>query len=232
MQMTQTQKIILSIIAVVVLLGVYITFDKRSKNSPIIPNTNETGTTTGEAITDLTPGKHGGYTVEQVPPNTTPAKQIQVPPVRPVTFGAGVVLDQQTKDLVTSKINSLQAMIKANPGDLKPWLDLGMYQKMAGDYAGAVISWKYVAEATSKDFIAYGNLGELYAYYIHDNAMSENYYKLAIARDSKQSYLYTQLSDVYRYVFKDMIKAGAIIDQGLRVMPGDLALTEFKNNLK
>jgi hypothetical protein len=62
--------------------------------------------------------------------------------------------------------------------------------------------------------------------------MAEMYYKDAISKGPKQTYLYIQLAEVYRDTFNNLDKAKAIIDQGLKVMPGDPALTEFKNSLK
>jgi tetratricopeptide (TPR) repeat protein len=79
--------------------------------------------------------------------------------------------------------------------------------------------------------VALGNLGNLYAYYIKDNAQAENYYKQAIAKGSTQAYLYVQLGEVYRDVFKDAAKAKATADQGLAKIPNDPSLLQFKATL-
>lgn len=233
MQMTKNQKIITSVIAVLLLLAVYVAFDRRSKENTNTGAENEATSTTSASHETLNPNGGDGYTIEQVPVKTTIKTQVPVPDLnRPITFSSSLNLNQEIKDLITSKINSLRDVLKADSTKLPYWLDLGMYQKMAGDYQGAVISWKYVADVTSKDFIAYGNLGDLYAYYIKNNGMAEMYYKLAIARDPKQAYLYIQLAGVYKDVFQDMDKAGAIIEQGLKVLPSNPALLEAKNNFK
>jgi tetratricopeptide (TPR) repeat protein len=232
MQMTKTQKIIVSVVAVVVLLSVYIAFDRRSKSNTNNNTETEATSTTSASHETLNPNGTNDYTVEQVPVQTQVKAKVPVPDLnRPIYFLPSLKLNQDIQDLVTSKINSLRAVLKNDPTQLTYWIDLGMYQKMGGDYEGAAISWKYVAAVTSKDFIAYGNLGDLYAYYIKNNGMSETYYKLAIARDSKQAYLYIQLAAVYKDVFHDLDKARAILDQGLKALPNDPALLEAKNNL-
>jgi hypothetical protein len=103
---------------------------------------------------------------------------------------------------------------------------------MAGDYEGASISWRYVSSVSPADFISQGNLGDLYAYHIKDKNLAETYYRKAIQNGPTQVYLYTQLSDVYKNVFKDLVRANAIIDEGLKKVPSDKTLLQYKSNLQ
>lgn len=232
--MTQKNKIIISAVAIVVLLVAYISIDMKRKKAPV--NTDNTqSTTTENNIGTLNPNDGFSYTIEEVPVTNSNAgsqKNILVPDLsRPVTFRQGLVFTEEAKTMITNKIVGLQADLRKDKTDLEKWLDLAMYQKTSGDYEGAKISWQYVANVATKDFVALGNLGNLYAYYIRDNAMAEDYYKQALLRDPKQSYLYIQLAEVYRDVFKDMDKARAIIDQGLSKVPNDPGLMDFKSKL-
>ena len=136
------------------------------------------------------------------------------------------------KSLITDKIRSLQARLKKDPRDFLAWLDLGIYQKMATDYEGAVISWQYASRLDPTSYIPLGNLGDLYAYFLKDKTKALEYYKKAISNGSTQSYLYVQLALVYKDVFKDMDKALAIIDQGLSKLPNNPSLLETKANLE
>lgn len=229
MEMTKTQKIISLVVFILILiLGAYMV-SKKSKNEVNTENGN--ASTTADVIIDQLSASNPNYKIEQVP-ITENAKKIPVPDLnRPVIFDSKLVFTDEVKQLITKKIIDLQTQIKADSSKLLPWIDLGMYQKMAGDYEGARVSWKYVSERAPTDFISRGNLGFLYAYHLKDNAMAEMYYKEAISKDPKQTYLYIQLAEVYRDVFQDKAKASAIIDQGLKVLPGDLALLDFKKNL-
>lgn len=228
MEMTKTHKIISLVVFVLVLiLGAYMLTNKK-ENVDMVENSN--ASTTDQIISELS-ANNPNYTIEQVPiENDTP--KIPVPDLnRPVTFDTKLVFTDEVKSMITSKIIGLQSQIKADSSKLLPWIDLGMYQKMAGDYEGAKISWEYVSKRAPTDFISRGNLGFLFAYHLKNNAMAEMYYKEAISKDPKQTYLYIQLAEVYRDVFGDVSKAKGIIDQGLKVMPGDLALLDFKKNL-
>jgi hypothetical protein len=233
MQMTRNKKIILSAVAVLVLLAIYVLFDRKhnTKEEPIIPITSGTASTTVLAGTGVTITGNGDYKIEQVSIDEGKAKSIPMPDLtRPVTFG-GNTYTQEVKDAFITKIKALQATLKQDPTDLMSWIELGVYQKSIGDYAGAAITWKYVAAVADHDYISYGNLGDLYAYYLKDNAMAEAYYKTAIANGPTKSYLYLQLALVYKDVFKDMDKARAIVNQGLTKIPNDPSLLELKKNL-
>ncbi len=231
----KNQKIIIAVIALVLVICLaYVKMrgDKDSDNQATQPN--GLATTTQETIkgTALNGNGDAGYKVEAVPiENKTP--KVAPPSLdKPVVFSTSLNFSDEIKELYTKKINDLKASIKSAPTSLLPWIDLGSYEKAVGNYQAALEDWTYVSKAAPTDYISLGNIGNLYAYYLKDNAMAETYYKKAIANGPKQTYLYIQLSEVYRDVFKDMDKAKAIIDQGLKILPGNVALLDFKSNLK
>ncbi len=208
------------------------------KNKPITqtenPGTNTLITaTTTDGTTVKIQGNTNGYTIEQVPIIEGKTIPQPIPDLnRAVTVSAGAVITAEAKALATQKIIMLQTLLKKEPTNNLNWIDLGIYQKQAGDYDGAVISWKYASRLSPKDFVSPGNLGNLYAYYLHDNAQAEIYYKKAIANGPAQVYLYIQLAEVYRDVFRDLDRARAIVNQGLTKIPNDKSLLEFQANLK
>lgn len=186
---------------------------------------NDSNTTVATTTSNVVTSTDGNYTIEQIP------TEVSVPDLnRKVVFGSSTNYDTETKKIITNKIVSLQDELKKDSKNLSKWLDLGIYQKMAGDYEGAVISWKYVT-SVSNDYVAFGNLGNLYAYYLKDKNLSATYYNQAIKNGPTQVYLYTQLADVYKDVFKDVSKARAIIEEGLKKVPGDKVLLQYKANL-
>lgn len=232
MELTKTHKIIISAIVVIVLLGIYIVFDRKSNKE--INNTNDISTasstdSTGKINTQGT----GGYTIEQVSVEETKVKPEPVPDLNRVSVSAsGAMVSPEAKSVAVEKIKTLQAKLKENPTYVEAWIDLGIYQKMAGDYEGAVISWKYASKLSPTDYVSVGNLGNLYAYFLKDNAQAEVYYKQAISKGSTQGHLYTQLAEVYRDVFKDLDKARAIVKQGLTKIPNDPNLLQLQASLK
>lgn len=231
--MTQRNKIILGVVAVVVLLGVYMLFDRKSDTGDKVNiDPNATTTTSTGTSTVVTTGS-GNYTIEQVPIEEGSGVPKPIPNLdRPITVSSNAMVTPQATASATPVIKSLQAKLKKNPADFNNWIALGISQKEAGDFQGAVISWTYASKLAPSDYIALGNLGNLYAYFIKDNAMAESFYKQAIAKGPLQANLYTQLADVYINVFKDTAKAKAIIEQGLQKLPNDANLLQIKASLK
>jgi hypothetical protein len=229
MQLTKTHKILIVVIVILALVSLYMLFTKRASAPAQVNNTNATSTSQKIPGTDLSIQSNGDYTITQVPVGTS--KTIAMPDLnRPVIFSSTVSLNDEAKKIITEKITSLQTSLKKDPKNIINWVQLGVDQKIIGDFDGAILSWKYAGDVSS-DFIAYGNLGNLYAYYLKDNGMAEMYYKKAISRGPTQAYLYIQLSSVYKEVFGDKIKALAILEEGLVKMPNDPALLEAKKNL-
>jgi hypothetical protein len=237
MQFTKTQKIIISAVVIIVLLGIYIAFDRRSKvqTNNIPSNVNQTATTTATTTDSSSKTSTQGvtYKIEPVPTNGAKTVPKPIPDLdRPVTRSSMANVSENDVLVATKKIKELQTQLKNDPSNFLAWLDLAMYQKMAGDYAGAVLSWKYASKLAPTDYISLGNLGNLYAYFLKDNGQAEIYYKQAISKGPTQVYLYMQLADIYRDIFKDLDKARAIIAQGLSKIPNDPSLLQFQASLK
>lgn len=216
-----------------VLLAVGIFLKTKNKKEVNPQQVVDNATTTEKTkIIDLNSGGGEGYKIEQVP---IESKTVRVPAPsldKPIVFSSQYNYTDEVKKMYTDKINSLKDQIRSNPNTLLPWIDLGSYEKSIGNYANALEDWTYVSKSAPTDYISLGNIGNLYAYYLKDNAMAEVYYKKAIQNGPKQTYLYIQLAEVYRDVFKDNAKATSIIDQGLKLLPNDLSLLDFKKNIK
>ena len=235
---TKRQKIIISIVAVIALLGAYIVFDRKfktsnlSSTSEIIATSTTTTTTTTDSDNKIVTTSNGNYKIEQVSTTGSPEVSQLIPDLnRPATPLGSANVAPESKAMTKEKIPLLQARLKKNLKDFPAWIDLGIYQKMAGDYQGSVISWVYASKLSSTDFVSLGNLGDLYAYFLKDKIKSEMYYKQAISKAPTEAYLYTQLADIYRYVFKDLDKARTIINQGLSKIPNDANLLQMKASL-
>ncbi len=225
MQENKNKFIILAVVILAVIA--YFVFDNKSEEVTISPNTNATTT----IPLDFGGSTNGDYTIERLPDGGT--ESVPIPDLnRKVVFGGTTNFDDATKKIITEKIIEIQNKLKKDSRDLASWLDLGLYQKIAGDFQGAVTSWKYVSDVSTTDFISLGNLGDMYAYYLKDKNLSETYYKRAIKNGPEQAYLYIQLAGVYKDVFKDLSKTNAIIDEGIKKMPEDKSLIQYKASLQ
>ena len=230
MQLTKTHKILISLITIGILVILVINFTKVGEAPVTSENNNASTTTTKIPGTDISVDNNGGnYTITQVP--VEGSKPVPIPDLnRPITFNSALNLSDEAKKILTDSISNLQNSLKKDPKNIGNWILLGTNYKITGDYAGAVLYWKYASDV-SNDSVSLGNLGNLYAYYLKDNAMSEVYYKKAISRAPTQAYLYIQLSDVYRLIFKDNAKATAILDEGLKQIPNDPSLLDAKKKI-
>lgn len=230
MQLTKTNKILISLIFIVVLIILGFKFMKKSETTIVDKNSKST-TTTPIPGTNLSLESNGAkYTITQVPVGNV-SKSVPVPDLkRGITFNASLNLTDDAKKIITEKISALQTNLKNDPKNIGNWIQLGTDYKIIGDYTGAIIYWKYASDV-SNDSISLGNLGNLYAYYLKDNAMAEMYYKKAISRAPTQAYLYIQLSDVYKTIFEDDAKAREILDEGLKQIPNDTSLLDAKKKI-
>ncbi len=230
MQITQTQKILIGVVVLVLLAGGYMLIDRKSHNT-----LGKTATTTEEISTKTSniavsgTLKPGQYKIERV--DISNNAKPSIPNLsRQIVFSDNVSLNADQKSMVTAKIQSIQSDLKKNNNDLLGWINLGNYYKMIGDYKGALEAWKYEGDI-SNDFIAYLNMGDVYAYYMHDNGLAEVYYRKAIDRAPTKPTVYIQLGEMYRDVFQDKDKALAVINEGLSKIPNDPALLDFKSKM-
>lgn len=234
MQITKTYKIIAAIIIIFLLAYAISALIKRPKPSvpletndaSVVTNADEIPQTLKDALGP------GSYTIKRIPienkTNTVPIPNLS----RPVSFETSTSLSVEVKEIIKNKVAALQVDLKKDPTALDKWIELGLYQKMAGDYEGAVISWEYVSKVADKDYISFGNLGNVYAYYFKDIVKAEQYYNQAIKNSPTQIYLYFQLAESFRDVSKDITKARAVVDRGLAANPGNTELLALKDSLR
>lgn len=203
---------------VVILLGVYFIYNSHSKNinTQFDTSTNTSSTTANVQNNSTT----GSYKIEQVALSNNGTPDLN----RPIVYGK---VSDDAKRVSTEKINTIISYLKKDPAVWDNWINLGIYQKMAGDYQGTVLSWVYASKIAPNDFVSLGDLGDLYAYFLKDSKLSIQYYNMAITKSPSQAYLYIQLAQVYRDVVGDPEKSKGTIEQGLSQLPNDPNLKAF-----
>lgn len=101
------------------------------------------------------------------------------PSVPPLVFSAALPSD--AKAALQTQYNTLSSQLKTMPTRVDLWLELGVVYKIAGDYNGAIVAWTYVAQGgATNNYVAYGDLGDLYLNFTHDYAKAAAAYTQAL----------------------------------------------------
>jgi tetratricopeptide (TPR) repeat protein len=230
--------VLMGLAIIILLVGLYFVFrNSKDKEVDIEDNKNTTSTTTNISsnatntkIVDLGNGivavGKGDFKVEQI----TDVKVVFPDLTKPVSFSSS--LDEQTKQIIKSKIDEVKASLLKDNTTISKWMDLGMYYKIAGDFAGASVYWKFVLSQSPKDLVTLLNLADLYSYHLKDVNTGIGYYKEAIKDYPKSAEIYVKLADVYKTIFLDNVKAVSVLDQGLSLMPDNQMLISAKSAIK
>lgn len=166
MQPKHTFAVTLAVLALL-LGGGWFYFNSQNGSSP-------DGQTTGN---DIEVDADGNVQVTEVPidnPTTPP------PTIAKLSFAEGVPPDVQAA--LKIQYDTFTSQLKKEPTRVDIWLKLGLTFKLAGQYKEAETAWRYVAEASpeSIDYVAWGNLGDLYLNFTHEYAKAEAAYRQAL----------------------------------------------------
>ena len=227
MQNKQAFWLAIGIGAAIVLAAAFFFLGPHSAFAP-----TQTATSTGQTAS-TTQVNLGNGVVATVPAGATiTAVNTQVPP--PSLAGAINVSSSLPADAQAALRTQEQTLItelKAAPTRTDLWLELGVDRKIAGDYAGAIAAWNYVAAAGSNavNYIAYGNLGDLYMNFDVNYPKAEANYKAAIAIKPTVIDYYRSLYTLYTSFYKTGTSAAAdIVAQGLKANPNNPDLLQLQ----
>ena len=224
----------ITLFVVVIILGLFFMNKKAAAPSTVgdmattTPVGTSTNTVAGGTSVDL-----GNGVVAHVPPGahiTVLDNKIPTPPLTtPIVFVSSVSPEAQS--VIRTNEEATVAELKKDSTRVDLWLKLGGYRKMAGDYEGAAAAWQYVATAGPKsiNYVAYGNLGDLYMNYLKNYPVAESDYQKAIAINPQVIDYYRSLYTLYKYLYKTNTSAAAdILAQGLKANPGNADLLQLQ----
>ena len=130
------------------------------------------------------------------------------------------------------KSDALIASLKKEPKYVD-WSDLGMYRKAAGDYKGAEEIWTYLITASPRGTDAYINLGDLYMYYLHNNAKAELMFLKAVEVSPRVVESYRRIVDFYVTALQNKAKAKDFLEASIVKYPDmELSLQPLFAELK
>jgi hypothetical protein len=108
----------------------------------------------------------------------------------------------EAREAYLSNLEEIKGNIIADPKNEAAWNDLAIYRKMVGDYEGAKAIWHYQLALRPQNLVVLHNLAEVYFHYDKNYPKAEQLYLEAIRIAPNVVINYTDLFDMYRYVYK------------------------------
>lgn len=193
------KKILLSLVIFLV-LGAIITVNYIFRSDETLPQQSQDSSDTGDVVKESPVGETSpflGRPINEIPKYTGR-------PLGEVVFGKGFSAPEEAIEKRRSDLKVLAAVLNANPmgsGGVDDWIAVGVIKKSFNDYEGARDAWEYAGVLYPANGLSFANLGNLYGFYLHDNAKAELNLKKAIANDPYQTSYYLGLADFYKNVY-------------------------------
>jgi tetratricopeptide (TPR) repeat protein len=171
------------------------------------------------------------YTIEQIPINEKDKLTPKAPDLkREVMFSKNTPED--IKLVIKNKINENIKKIESDPLNYELWLSLGSNVKLAGDYEKVRDIWTYAYALEPNYFVTLINLGDLYGYYLKNNALAEVNFLKAIELAPNEPYVYQRTAEFYIEVINDFTKAKAILEKGLKNTGENQGLKKYLSDIE
>lgn len=204
----------IAVIVVVVVLALWYISTKEQGITGASEDTSSAATTTinvGGVTIEVPPGSNATVEPVDMPSIPTPIPNLNRTVIFPSSFSA------EAQVIWKGKYADIKAQLEKNPAVYDNWLELGIMWKQVDEYQNARDMWEYATRLNPTNPIAFGNLGFLYGYYLHDNVKAEASFKAGLKNDPQSLFLYQQAFEFYRDVLKDKEKARAFATEGARI---------------
>ena len=133
---------------------------------------------------------------------------------RPITFSS--VFSAEAQNLMRTKIDASIAALEKDPHVFDEWMNLAILRKTVDDYEGARQIWEFLTVVNPKHQGPYANLGALYAFDLKDPARAEKNFTIALDLWKKDTTVWRNAYDFYRYVRKDDQRAKEVLVNGVK----------------
>src|SRR3989338_5128821 len=224
-----SQKNLLAILFVLIILGVVSTYIFKDLRKSTVNNLQPPVEEVETAPILLGDGISGDYKINVLPNEEpkNPSASAKIPDLSlPVTNYSR--LDEAAFKAISQNISKIVLELKNEPNNELGWLNLAVYRKMLGDYAGAVQLLDYVVISWPSDYAPYNNLADLYQFYIKNYPLAEKNWLKVI--ELKPDYLqaYINLYDLYKDLYTEkQAKRLPILQQGLANNPKSIDLMVY-----
>jgi hypothetical protein len=224
-----------AVVAIVIIIAAFFIFHARQVSAP---SSTASSTSLGTTTVDL-----GNGQVVTLPPGATLHESTSTvtgsaavpPPSLSGTINISSSLPADAQTVLRTQETTLIQQLKAAPTRVDLWLQLGVDRKIGGDYAGAEVAWNYVATAgpSTINYVAYGDLGDLYMNFDVNYSKAEANYLAAVKIAPTVIDYYRDLFTLYRSFYKTNTTAAAdIVAQGLKANPNNPDLLQLQKQLQ
>jgi hypothetical protein len=135
------------------------------------------------------------------------------------------------REKLIADIQEVITMLNGNVMNPAAWTQLGILRQNAKDYSGATLAWNFASKLSPQNSVPLLNIANLYGYYLHNNAKAEEYFKKAIVAEPKNGYSYFKTYEFFTDI-GNVVKARAVLEQGVAAVPTDKQLKAVLDSLK
>lgn len=160
---------------------------------------------------------------------------IEIEKVKDISEFPTPFLERELSELTPETLSYLEELthrINNDTYDVGAWIEIGGVWKSGGDFDGAREAWEYALLLNPKSIITLVNLGNLEYRQFGNYSKAEGYYLSAIRENPSDIVAYLQITELYKYGFKDISRAILVVDGGLELVPGNKDLLELKSMIK
>lgn len=133
---------------------------------------------------------------------------------RPVVFSS--VFSDEARTLMLKKIDASIAALEKDPRVFDEWMNLAILRKTVDDYEGAREIWEFLTVVNPKNQGPYANLAALYAFELKDPVRAEKNFTIALGLWKKDTTVWRNAYEFYRYVQKNDVRAKEILENGIK----------------
>lgn len=224
---------IIFVLGLLTALTFYIYQDLSNKNNDLNISGSDQIDGLVEGI-EVIENEEEGLIIEEIIDENIESEQKEFVPIpnldRKIEFPTG--FSENVQKIITDRINSVIKELENNPDSYDDWISLGLQRKMIEDYIGVELAWEYAKYLEPDKFLAWSNLGDLYAYYLKDNVKAEENYIGAIERGSTQVFIYFKIAEFYTDFLNNKEKAIEFVKIGLKYSPNSEDLKNLLESLK
>ncbi len=107
--------------------------------------------------------------------------------------------------------------LRSNPDNFNAWLDLGLVHKNLNAFEKARDAWEYLGEIRPLNSISFSNLGDLYAWFLHEPAKGEAAYLQALKNETTDINFYRNLAEIYDKLMLDRkSQIDPLLEEGIK----------------
>ena len=107
--------------------------------------------------------------------------------------------------------------LRANPDNFNAWLDLGLVHKNLNAFEKARDAWERLGEIRPLNSISFSNLGDLYAWFLHEPAKGEAAYLKALKNEPTDINFYRNLAEIYdKLILERKSQIDPLLEEGIK----------------